>query len=219
MNAGLCCGVYLYSLASTPEEAITEAEFVIKSIRNYDITFPIYYDIEDSKQLKLTNKERTNLVKAFCDRINAANYIPGVYSSASWFGSKFNLNQLKKYEKWVAHWEVSVPKYDGAYGMWQYSSSGKVAGIEGLVDLNYCYINYLTYPQNLKPGKKLVLNNTPLYSSSIRKDPTSFINGTYYIYDGIAMNNRFRITNLKKNVSALPISSKMIGYVALNDIV
>lgn len=217
--AGLHCGVYLYSLATTPEEAIKEAEFVLKAIHNFKIQYPIYYDIEDPKQLKLSTKERTDLVKAFCDKIDSANYISGVYASAGWFKDKLNLNQLKKYEKWVAHWGVSAPNYDGAYGMWQYSSTGKIKGIEGVVDLNYCYIDYLSYAQNFKVGTKLELSNTPLYSSSIRKTPASLINGTYYIYDGIAMNNRFRITTLKKNVNALPIGSKVTGYVELKDIV
>lgn len=215
---GIHCGVYVYSMATTPEGAQKEAEFVLKAIRNLDVKYPIYYGIEDSRHLKLSTKERTELIQAFCDKINAANYIPGIYASASWYNTKFNLNQLKKYEKWVAHWGVSSPNYDGAYGMWQYSSTGKVNGIQGNIDLNYCYVDYLSYPQNFKAGTKITLNNTPIYSSSIRKEPSSYLNGTYYIYDGIIMNNRFRITNMKKNVKASPISQKVIGYVRLKDL-
>ena len=218
LATGIHCGVYVYSLATTPKEALQEAEFVLKSIKAYDIKYPIYFDIEDSKQMKLTNEERTSLIKTFCDKMNAANYISGIYANSNWYTTKFNLNQLKKYEKWVAHWEVSSPGYDGAYGMWQYSSTGKVTGITGNVDLNYCYVDYLKYPQNFKAGTKVTLNNTPIYTSSINKKPSSYLNGTYYIYDGIVMNNRFRITNLKKNVNSLPISSKVSGYVILKDI-
>jgi len=216
--AGLHCGVYVYSMATTPEEAQKEAEFALKSIKSYNIDFPIYYDIEDARQTKLSNAQRTALCQAFCSKILSADYIPGIYASVSWFNTKLDLNQLKKYEKWVAHWGVASPHYDGAYGMWQYSSTGKVNGINGNVDLNYCYVDYLTYPQNFKAGMKLTLKNTPLYTSSIRKEPASYITGTYYIYDGIAMNNRFRITNLKKNVKSLPTVQKVTGYVALNDL-
>ena len=218
LAANIYCGVYVYSKATSPEEATEEADFVIKSIKSYNIRFPVYYGIEDSRQLRLTNEERTALITSFCDRISAAHYIPGVYANTNWFNTKFNLNLLKKYEKWIAHLGVTAPSYDGAYGMWQYSSTGKVDGIEGDVDLDYCYINYLAYPQNFKIGTKLILNNVPLYTSSIRKEPSSTINGTYYIYDGIAMNNRFRITELKKNINTLPISEKVTGYVKLSDL-
>lgn len=218
LTAGLHCGVYVYSMATTPEEAVKEAEFALKAIKSYRVDYPVYYDIEDARQAKLTPKERTALCQAFCNRILAAGYIPGIYASASWFSTKLELNQLKKFEKWVAHCGVTAPNYDGAYGMWQYSSTGKVNGINGNVNLNYCYVDYLSYPQNFKAGMKLTLKNTPLYSSSIRKEPASYITGTYYIYDGIAMNNRFRITNLKKNVKALPTNQKVTGYVALKDL-
>lgn len=219
LACGIHCGVYVYSMATTIEEAQKEAEFILKAIKPYEIKYPVYYDIEDSRQMKLSNKERTALVQAFCDKINAANYIAGVYANFHWFNTKFDMNKLKKYEKWVAQWEVATPGYDGAYTMWQYSSTGKITGIRGNVNLNNCYVDYLTYPQNFKAGTKLTLKNTPLYSSSIRKQPAAYLTGTYYIYDGIAMNNRFRITNLKKNVKALPISAKVTGYVQLKDLV
>lgn len=218
LAAGIHCGVYLYSLATTTKEVLEEAEFVLKAIKAYDIKYPVYFDMEDSKQMKLTNEERTSFIKTFCDKISAANYISGIYAKSNWYTTKFNLNQLKKYEKWVAHWEVSSPDYDGVYTMWQYSSNGKIDGITGNVDLNYCYVDYLKYPQNFKPGTKLTLNNTPIFTSSINKKPSSYLYGTYYIYDGILMNNRFRITNLKKHVKNLPISSNVTGYVMLKDI-
>jgi len=43
---------------------------------------------------------------------------------------------------WVAHYEVSKTTYKGQYGIWQKSSTGKVKGIDGNVDLNECYIDY-----------------------------------------------------------------------------
>lgn len=218
LASGIHCGIYVYSLATSTQEALNEAEFVLKAIKSYDIKYPVYYDIEDSRQLKLSNKERTSLIQTFCDKVSSANYIAGVYANSHWFNTKFNLNQLKKYEKWIAHWEVSSPSYDGAYGMWQYSSTGKINGIVGNVDLNYCYINYLAYPQNFKAGTKVILQNTPIYTSSIKSQPSSYLTGTYYIYDGIVMNNRFRITTLKKNVKVLPVVSKVTGYVKLKDI-
>ena len=43
---------------------------------------------------------------------------------------------------WVAHYGVSEPRINYPYEMWQYTSSGKIAGIDGNVDLNYSYKKY-----------------------------------------------------------------------------
>ena len=61
------------------------------------------------------------------------------------------MNILKKYDIWVAHWYVSKPTYNGEYGVWQYSSIGKVSGINGNVDLDYVYKDY----PNLIKNKQL----------------------------------------------------------------
>ena len=121
-KAGILCGVYLYSYATTIAEAKAEAEFLLNIIKPYKITYPVYYDIEDTVQARLTNAQRTDLICAFCNTIQKNNYIAGIYASTSWFKNKFNLNRLKKYEKWIAQWYTTSPSYDGAYGMWQYSS-------------------------------------------------------------------------------------------------
>lgn len=44
---------------------------------------------------------------------------------------------------WLAHW-VDQTNYSGAYGIWQYSEKGKVAGISGNVDLDICYKDFPT---------------------------------------------------------------------------
>lgn len=213
LSAGLNCGIYIYSKATSTLQAQAEADFVLRSIKPYNITYPVYYDIEDDCHLKLTKKERTSIIKAFCDKIADSHYIPGVYASASWFRTMFDLNGLKKYEKWVASWNSNSPNYDGAYGMWQYSNLGTIQGIQTAVDLNYCYKEYETYPQNLKKGRSVVLTKVPLYSSATTKHVSSYVNGTYYIYDGILRNNRLRITNRKDRVGKLPLSTNVTGYV------
>ena len=84
--------------------------------------------------------------------------------------------------------------------------------------MDYCYVNFNEYGQNYKAGKKIILDKTPVYTSSIRKEPTSYLTGTYYIYDGILYNNRVRITNIKKNVKMTPASKNVTGYVKIQDI-
>ena len=48
----------------------------------------------------------------------------------------------KRYAVWVAHYGVDKPDYAGQYGMWQKSSTGRIDGINGNVDINDCYVDY-----------------------------------------------------------------------------
>lgn len=137
---GIHVGVYLYSEAVTVEEAREEAEFVLDQIDGYEISYPIAFDIEDTVHLSLTTKERTDITIAFLEVIEQAGYYPMIYASENWFRTNMDLTRLTKYDKWVARWADSVNF--SPYTMWQYSATGKVKGVSGDVDLDYCYVDY-----------------------------------------------------------------------------
>lgn len=164
--AGLKVGVYVYSYATSVSQAKKEAELVLKYVEPYKLTYPIYFDIEDSTRAKTSLKtENTNMTIAFCDKIKEAGYKPGVYSGASFFTSYLNIGSISKYDIWVARYirtrEYKFPsqledindylsltyQYGNKYktikaNMWQYSSNGTVNGIGGRVDMNYSYKSY-----------------------------------------------------------------------------
>jgi len=54
----------------------------------------------------------------------------------------------KRYALWIAEYG-SKCNYGGAYGIWQYSSTGRVSGVNGNVDCDYCYVDY---PSAIKSG-------------------------------------------------------------------
>lgn len=144
--AGIDCGTYWYSYALTVEEAYQEAEVCYEIIKDYDFTYPVYFDIEDPSQMNLSTAEVSAIVEAFCTRLREKGCYVGVYSCASFLTTKIYDSVLEKYDVWVAHYtNASKPDFYGDYGMWQYTSNGadQVNGIysNGL-DLNHCYINY-----------------------------------------------------------------------------
>ena len=49
----------------------------------------------------------------------------------------WEVGAVSKYDFWLAHY-TEATEYTGKFFMWQYTSSGKVNGIEGRVDLNIC---------------------------------------------------------------------------------
>lgn len=137
---GIHVGVYLYSYATSVEEARQEADFVLDQIDGYRISYPVAFDMEDTVQRGLTRKERTDIAVAFLEMIEEAGYYPMFYASQSWLYDFMDLSRLAKYDKWVANWAPSVSFSPTA--MWQYSSAGKVQGIVGNVDLNHSYKDY-----------------------------------------------------------------------------
>lgn len=133
-------GVYLYSEAGNEEEAREEADFVLDQIDGYRISYPVAFDIEDDIHRAMTTKERTDITLAFLEVITEAGYYPMIYASESWLNSSMDLSRLEAYDKWVARWGSTVSFRP--LSMWQYSSTGRVKGISGKVDLDYSYKDY-----------------------------------------------------------------------------
>lgn len=136
-SAGLDIGIYYYSLATTKAKAIEEAKFCIKNLKNKPITYPVYIDIEDSKQINCSTTTLANVGNSFCKTITDAKLKAGVYASVSWFNHKIGkINS--SYSKWVAQYYHKC-EYGKPFDIWQYTSSAKVSGISGKVDANICY--------------------------------------------------------------------------------
>lgn len=142
---GIKVGLYFYSSAISEEEAIEEAKFLLDLINKYNlnsyISYPIAIDVEDfegTRNYSLSVQERSNIVKAFCNTIKNAGYKPMVYSYTYFLEQKLYMNQLTNYETWIADYYGNT-WYSRPYKIWQFSDKGIVDGIEGYVDLDYCY--------------------------------------------------------------------------------
>ena len=139
--AGIKVGVYYFTQAINTEEAIEEAVYTINQIRGYGLSLPVVIDTEatpDGRHNNISVATRTNVIKAFCDKIQSAGYIPMIYGSTSWLNDKLNMNELSNYLVWVAQYYYKC-EYEGEYQCWQYTSSGRVNGVNGNVDMNYWY--------------------------------------------------------------------------------
>lgn len=139
---GIKVGVYHYSYATTAAEAVTEAQFCLSILNGRHLDMPVFYDVEDKTQSNLTSDQLAAIINAFCNTISRAGYLTGIYSSANWYSSKLNSPALANYDKWVAHFGVGAPNYNGAFAIWQTTSSGSVAGINGSVDMDNCYKDF-----------------------------------------------------------------------------
>lgn len=140
---GLPVGAYWYSYATTTEAAKAEARACLEVIRGKSFEFPVWFDQEYEPAIKaLTKQQRTDIVKAFCETLEAAGYYTGLYCSRDWLTNWLYPAQLKAFDIWVAAYGSSPGNVPLPYGMWQRSSSGKVSGISGNVDLDTAYKDY-----------------------------------------------------------------------------
>lgn len=142
--AGLKVGIYVFSQAVNEVEAVKEASLAVACAKGYNLTYPIFIDTESSggRADKIDKATRTAVVNAFCQTVASAGYKPGIYASKTWFTDKLNMNNISSsYKIWVAQYAASL-SYKGKYDMWQYSSKGKISGINGNVDLNLSYMGY-----------------------------------------------------------------------------
>ncbi len=138
-NVGIPVGVYLYSYAKSTSDSKKEAEVVLKWLGGRELNLPVYYDIEDKSQINLSKNTLTSMCETFCDTIEKAGYWAGIYTNKYFFTTYLDYKKLEeKYTIWVAQYN-DTNTYRGKYDMWQYTSSGKVNGISGNVDMDILY--------------------------------------------------------------------------------
>lgn len=130
---GLKIGFYVYSYVENEMAMLSAINWIRKQISGKTREYPIFLDVED-KQLDTLNKgQLTVLCKQFCNSFTNS----GVYANLNWFKNKLYTGELTDYKIWLAQWASDYTK-DFKVDMWQYTSKGKVDGIKGNVDLNYC---------------------------------------------------------------------------------
>lgn len=143
---GIPVGVYHYSYARTVAEAQAEAKACLEIIKGKQFEYPIYYDLEENLAA-MGQALVSSIATTFCNTLEQASYYTGIYISRSPAQLYLTKEVANKYALWLAEYN-SKCNYDGNYGMWQYSSTEKVSGISGDVDMDYCYVDYPTIIKN-----------------------------------------------------------------------
>ena len=171
---GIPCGAYWYSYAMSADEARLEAKACLEILGGKSFEYPIYFDIEESKQLALGKTKCSEIAEAFLKAVESAGYWVGIYSSKSHLENYISEDIRSRYAVWVAHYGVEKTSYSGTFGMWQKSSSGTVTGISGNVDLDECYADY---PAQIKAAG---LNGFKAAPAKQSKNITLVIDGTTF---------------------------------------
>lgn len=145
--AGIKLGLYFYSTAITPEEAVEEANFTLKRLAHAPLEMPVYFDSEysgeypDGRADLLSITQRTSLARIFCETIESAGYKAGVYASQTFFGTTLDYLPVSQYSIWLANYtrDQSLPTFFYDYDIWQFTESGTIGGFSGGVDVNVIF--------------------------------------------------------------------------------
>lgn len=143
-KAGIAIGIYYFSQAKTEKEAQEEVRHCLELLGKYDIKLPIFMDYEKAgnpgRIANLSKAQRTKNAKAFCEGIESAGYNAGVYSNLLFLENSIDGKNLSSlYTIWAAQYNDTCD-FQSKYQIWQYSSDGKVSGINSRVDCNFWYI-------------------------------------------------------------------------------
>ena len=136
--AGLDVGIYFYSQAISEDEAREEADFAISQLAGTKLQLPVVFDLErqggNGRPDSLSDEEVTAIANAFCTRVESAGYTAMIYGSTSDI-ERYDLTSISA-NLWVAQYGTLTPPSDFRYVLWQYSTDGSVAGVDGTVDMD-----------------------------------------------------------------------------------
>lgn len=134
-------GVYLYSYATTLDDARSEVLHTLRLIKDKKLEYPVFLDVESKRQMALPKENLIEIVKYYCEEMEKAGYYVGIYSSLDTFKSNLDSSELNPFDKWVAEWSDNFT-YKGEAGMWQNTAYEELAGINGRVDGDIAFYDY-----------------------------------------------------------------------------
>lgn len=145
--AGLKTGVYFYSQAINPVEAVEEALYTIGKLGGRTLEYPVIFDWEiyskTARSYGVDKDTLTDCAIAFCDTVAQAGYTPMIYMGLEVGYTRLDLSRLTGYDFWFAQYNSrNQPDMYYNYRIWQYTDSGSVPGIEGKVDMDLAFIPY-----------------------------------------------------------------------------
>lgn len=138
-------GTYHFIYALNERDALNEAKFCVDAIRKagLDKNTIIFADFEydtvkkaAEKGVQLGKNECNNFTRIFCEYVESQGFKAGIYANIDYNRNWYNQDLIKKYVFWLADY---TGKADYDCVLHQYTSSGKVNGINGDVDMNYYY--------------------------------------------------------------------------------
>lgn len=150
-NLGVDVLLYWFSYAYTAAMAVAEAGYAIAQAGKFWGKCPVAFDFEyDSVNyarkngVNVTKQLATDMAIAFLIEVKAAGYIPVIYTNRDYMRNYFDIQRIMveigEVYVWYARYTSTLPASEADMAdIWQYTSSGRIAGVSGNVDMNRFY--------------------------------------------------------------------------------
>lgn len=138
-------GVYHFCYATSSAAAREEAASCLRNIEKAGIGKDtiVFFDFEydtvkkaAEQGITLGKAECILFTKTFCSYVEEHGYRAGIYANLDYYKNMYDKELIEKYVFWLADYTGGP---DIACTYQQYTSSDKIPGISGKVDMNYCY--------------------------------------------------------------------------------
>lgn len=137
---GLPVGGYYYTCAVTQRQTGEELAAIKTALRGKTFQLPLAIDVEDPRLRSLAPAKLSALVAEAAAQLEAWGLYAMVYTYTNFADTALDMAALAAYDLWIADYRGKRPTR--RHGMWQYTSSGKIPGVSGPVDLSHAYKGY-----------------------------------------------------------------------------
>ena len=137
---GIPVGAYYYTYAQNVATVQAELAKLREALAGKTFTMPVVVDVEDNKLKPLSADALTDLVIQAAETIESWGLYAMVYTYTYYSQTELNMDRLAAYDLWIADYRGKRPARK--HGMWQYTSTGKLEGIAGNVDISHAYKDY-----------------------------------------------------------------------------
>lgn len=137
---GIPVGGYYYTCAVTPRQTEEELVALKTALRGKTFQLPLAIDVEDPRLRSLAPAKLSALVAEAAAQLEAWGLYAMVYTYTNFADTALAAQPLALYDLWLADYRGKRPAR--RHGMWQYTSSGKIPGVSGPVDLSHAYKDY-----------------------------------------------------------------------------
>lgn len=145
-EAGIPVGVYRYVYARDTAEAANEAKSVVSAIKGLSIPCRVWLDLEDDTLISLGKTKLLSIINAERKVFEAAGCQVGIYCNQVWYNGVLPVDEIDL-PFWIAKYGTNNGKQQIKPTIkdkhilwgWQYSSLGRVSGINHAVDVNAAY--------------------------------------------------------------------------------
>lgn len=170
VNLGVLVILYWFSYAYTVEMARKEAEYAVAHAKKYWGKCPIAFDLEyDSvryartKGVNIDKNLATEMAIAFIRRVKELGYTPVIYANKDYLNNYFDMDKITaqcgKVYLWYARYASAITASErNKAHIWQYTSTGRIPGINGNVDINEFYTDFETVSKEPEENNQCNIN-------------------------------------------------------------